>query len=124
MFLDTSAMIASLSQGATHGAVFDALVARGVRFQMSALVLHEWRRGPRTPAELELQRALLPDAAALPFTHLEAELASRYYRTLPRARSRVMDFCIAAGAVSCGELLWTLNREDFEDIPGLRLARL
>ena len=38
------------------------------------------------------------------------------------ARSREIDLAIAATAISRDIPLWTLNRRDFEDIPGLRLA--
>ena len=39
-----------------------------------------------------------------------------------RARSREMDLAIAACAITQDAALWTLNEEDFRDIPGLKLA--
>lgn len=122
LFLDTSALVASLSEAATHWDIYETLVRRREKCMISTLTLYEWQRGPRTPAEMELRRILLPDEAAAPFGWREAALSAVYYRTLPRARARVMDFAIAACAVSYDAPLWTLNRADFRDIPGLRLV--
>ena len=89
---------------------------------MPALVLYEWRRGPRLEQEIAAQEALFPSSSALPFAPAEADLASELYRTLHRARGREIDLAIAAHAILLDATLWTLNREDFEDIPGLELA--
>jgi predicted nucleic acid-binding protein len=40
---------------------------------------------------------------------------------LPRARGREIEIAIAACAMSWHASLWTLNPDDFADIPGLRL---
>ena len=40
-----------------------------------SLVLYEWLRGPRVPAELSAQEALFPSAGAVPFGPEEASLA-------------------------------------------------
>lgn len=121
VFLDTSALIAGLSEAGPGADLYFALVKGGIHFGISTLVLYEWQRGKRTALELDAQRRLLPDAAAVAFTHRQAELSAQFYRTLPRARARIMDFCIAACAVVHESQLWTLNERDFTDIPGLRL---
>jgi predicted nucleic acid-binding protein len=95
----------------------------GERIVLPTLVLYEWLRGPRRPEELEAQRTLLPDEDAIPFGVDEAALAARLYREVPRGRGREVDLAIAACAVSWSAALWTLNRSDFEDVPGLRLWR-
>ena len=84
-----------------------------------ALVLYEWLRGPRLEAELAVQEAVLPSAGALPFGPDEAGAAAGLYRRLPRARGR--EIAIAACAMAWDASLWTLNPDDFADIPGLRL---
>jgi predicted nucleic acid-binding protein len=70
---------------------------------------------------VEHQEALLPAAEVLPFGPREASLAAHLYRSLPRARQREFGLAVAACAVAGGAALWTLNRDDFRDIPGLAL---
>ncbi len=74
------------------------------------------------PKEIEAQEALFPRAAAIPFGAHEATLAADLYRSLRRPRGRELDLAVAACALSHGAALWTLNREDFDDIPNLRLV--
>jgi len=88
---------------------------------MSAIVLYEWLRGPRRPAELSDQEALFPREAAVAFDSEAAALAARLYASLSRARGREIDLAIAACAIAHGASLWTLNRSDFVDIPDLKL---
>jgi len=64
---------------------------------LPTLVLYEWLRGPRLPQELAVQEAVLPAQGALPFGAEEARTAAA---------------------------LWTLDPDDFRDIPGLRLFEL
>ncbi|HEY7392676.1 MAG TPA: hypothetical protein VH640_29415, partial [Bryobacteraceae bacterium] len=70
--------------------------AEGTQLVMPVLVLYEWRRGPRTPADLNVQRRLIPDETCLPFTVTEASIAADLYRRLSGARGREMDIAIAA----------------------------
>jgi predicted nucleic acid-binding protein len=122
IILDTSALIEGLGAGGSlRGALRDA-IARRERIAVSALVLYEWLRGPRLPEELRAQEALFPMAAALPFGPDEAARAAELYRTLPRARGREVDLAIAATALVWRAPLWTLNRDDFRDIPGLEIV--
>lgn len=100
-------------------ALRDALVARQ-RILLPTLVLYEWLRGPRVQAELDAQEALFPAAEALPFDVAEARIAAELYRGLPRPRGREVDLAIAACALSHDAMLWTLNPNDFRDVPGLR----
>jgi len=89
----------------------------------SALVLYEWLRGPRTAADIEHQELLLPSADARAFGAAEASRASALYRAVKRARGRDMDLAIAACALEHGAHLWTLDPQDFRDIPGLELYK-
>ena len=91
---------------------------------MPTLVLFEWWRGPRTEPELAIQEALFPSESSLPFGVAEAAVAARLYQQVRAARSREVDLAIAACAIVRELPLWTLNRGDFKDIPGLRLASL
>ena len=123
IILDTSVLVEALGAGgALRGALRDAL-ARGERVLLPALVLYEWARGPRLLEELRAQEALLPSKDALAFGADEARVAAALYRSLPRARGREVDLAIAATALVWKAPLWTLNLEDFADVPGLELIR-
>ncbi len=86
--------------------------------------MYEWLRGPRLNPELIAQEALFPSEAAIAFGPEEAALSAEIYRSLRHPRGREIDIGIAAVAILKNAALWTLNRADFEDIPGLRLAEL
>jgi predicted nucleic acid-binding protein len=119
--LDTSMLVEGLEAGGSmRRALRDALVARQ-RILLPTLVLYEWLRGPRGRAELDAQETLFPAAEALPFDVAEARIAAELYRELPRPRGREVDLAIAACALSHDAMLWTLNPNDFRDLPGLRL---
>ena len=119
--LDTSLLIEGLGSGGARHADFRAVLQLGERMVVPTLVLYEWLRGPRIPEELDAQAALLPAYEAIPFGLEEAALAARLYREVARPRGREIDLAIAACAISWNAELWTVNRDDFDDIPGLRL---
>jgi predicted nucleic acid-binding protein len=120
--LDTSALIAALSGPRSHAPVLRRFVSDGERLGASTLVLYEWRRGPRIEHELRDQEALLPSSGAVAFGAAEAALAADLYQRLRRPRHREIDLAIAACAILQSAALWTLNPQDFADIPGLELA--
>ena len=99
------------------------IVADGIRLGVSALVLYEWRRGPRTELDLAIEASLIDPQAIVSFGEAEARCAADLYRRVSRARGREMDIAIAACALGQGAVLWTLNPADFRDIPGLDLHR-
>ena len=121
ILLDTSALVDALTGLRRSGAALVEAARRGERLAFSTLVLYEWLRGPRREAELADQEALIPAASALPFGTTEALIAARLYRALAQTRDRELDLGIAAVAIAHGASLWTLNTDDFDDIPGLRL---
>ena len=47
--------------------------------------------------------------------------SAEMYRSVPRARQREFDLAVAACALTTGATRWTLNADDFRDIPGLDL---
>lgn len=121
ILVDTSALVASLTGNRLAAAKLRSFFERGERVAIPTLVLYEWLRGPRQKEELEAQEALLPGERALDFGRLEAEVSAVLYRKVKRARGREADLAIAATAIVRDATLWTLNRKDFEDIPGIRL---
>ena len=119
--LDTSVLIDALCGDMDSEPAIRAALKRREQLVLPSLVLYEWLRGPRLPREIQTQEDLLPASGSLPFGPEEAAEAARLYRTLPRARGRETDLAIAACAITWEAELWTLNLEDFEDIPGLRV---
>ena len=121
--VDTSFLIYALTTDFPGVDSLEEAVERGHRLRLSTLALFEWLRGPRTDEELLLQEKFTPAADAIPFGVAEARAAAKVYRALSRARRRDVDIAIAACAIEHEAALWTLNPQDFKDIPGLRLYK-
>ena len=124
MVVDTSVLVESLTGPRRFYPLLRRVLDRGQKLQIPTIVLYEWRRGPRTQPELAIQEILFPSESALHFGTNEAIIAARLYQQLPRARGRELDLAIAAFAIAREVPLWTRNRGDFDDIPGLLLASL
>ena len=120
--LDTSALIGALAGRRLSLPRLREFVREGHRLKLSAPVLYEWLRGPRTVGELQDQETLLPRRTAVPFDSEAAATAADLYAELERVRNREMDLAIAACALVEDAALWTLDAEDFRDIPKLKLA--
>ena len=120
--IDTSALIDALTGPRRSLPTLTTLVEQGHPIAISSLVFYEWKRGPRTRAELAAQEALLPTESVVAFDGPAAALGAGLYRRVSRPRGREIDIAIAAAAMHQGAMLWTLNRGDFEGIPGLRLV--
>ncbi|PWU24749.1 MAG: hypothetical protein C5B48_04795 [Candidatus Rokuibacteriota bacterium] len=119
--LDTSVLIDALTGPRRSAPALRRVLERGERIGIATLVLYEWLRGPRREAELAHQEALLPAADAVPLGPREAAFAADLYRAVRRAARREFDLGVAACALASGARLWTLNADDFRDIPGLEL---
>ncbi len=120
--LDTSVLIDALTGPKRSAPQLRAWIDRRERIALTTLVLYEWLRGPRLREEIEAQEALFPAAAAVAFGPQEAALAADLYRAVRRPRGRELDLAVAACALTHGAALWTLNPEDFRDVPNLRLV--
>jgi predicted nucleic acid-binding protein len=119
--VDTSALIDALTGPRRSLDVLIRLTEEGHRLSISTIVLYEWLRGPRTPADLEAQESLFPSDAAVSFGAAEAARAATLYRRMKKARGREIDLAIAAVAIENGAAILTLNPADFSDIPGIQL---
>ncbi|MGH9316955.1 MAG: type II toxin-antitoxin system VapC family toxin [Thermoanaerobaculia bacterium] len=122
ILLDTSVLIDSLTSPGRSAASLRRAIADGERILVPTLVLYEWLRGPRRPEELAAQEALFPRESAVPFAAAEAALAAGLYARLRKARGREIDLALAACALVRNATLWTLNTEDFDDIPDLEVS--
>ena len=119
--LDTSVLIDALTGPKRSAPALRRAIEAGERILFSTIVLYEWARGDRLPAEVAAQEALFPREAAVPFGVDEAGIAAGLYRGVKRPRGREIDLAIAATAIAQNARLWTLNVEDFQDIPPLAL---
>jgi len=119
--LDTSVLIDALSGRKRLAPQLRHLLDTGERIYLSTLVLFEWRRGPRLAEQLDAQEALFPSTEAVAFGSNESLVAADLYKKVKRARGREIDIAIAACAIVHNAELWTVNPDDFKDIPGLKL---
>ena len=121
--LDTSVLIDALTGPQRSAPALRGAIEAGERLLLPGLVVYEWLRGPRIEAELAAQQALLPSEQALPFGPAEAAAAADLYRAVDEPRGREVDIAIAAHGVVRGAGVWTLNVDDFADLPGVDLFR-
>jgi predicted nucleic acid-binding protein len=121
--LDTSVLIDALTGPRRSLPALRRIVADGIRLGVSSLVLYEWRRGPRLDEELAIEAVLLGPDAVTVFGEQEARVAADVYQRVKRPRGRELDIAIAACALTQDASLWTLNHDDFRDMPGLHLHR-
>jgi predicted nucleic acid-binding protein len=119
--VDTSALTDALTGPKRSARRLRELMAGPEPLALTTIVLFEWLRGPRRPEEIEGQEILFPSLNAVPFGFLEAQRAAELYKTVRRPRGREADLAIAACALIHGAKLWTLNTDDFKDIPDLQL---
>jgi predicted nucleic acid-binding protein len=119
--IDTSVLIGALTGFKRSGLAVRSALDEAEPILLPALVLYEWLRGPRIAEELALQESLFPSESAIPFDKEQAKVSADLYRSLRRARTREVDIAIAACALVHDAQLWTLNRADFQDVPGIRL---
>lgn len=120
--VDTSVLLDCFTGQKNSAPALRRAVESGERLLVPALVLYEWARGPRRKEELAIQEAIFPSSQALPFGAEESAIAVGLYRRLRPAWGREIDLAIAACALARDAGLWTLNPNDFRDIPGLRLT--
>lgn len=121
ILIDTSALVDSLCGSKRSAATLRSLIDSGERIILSSIVLYEWLRGPRLQEELTAQDELFPSGDAVAFGAVEAAVAADLYRRVRSPRGREIDLAIAAVAIVREAGLWSLNRSDFEDVPGIAL---
>jgi len=119
--LDTSVMVDAFTGPRRSLRHVESATAAGHVLAYCAVVEYDWLRGPRTSNETEAVRRFFGARAVVPFGEPEAATASALYRGVKRARQRQADLVVAACAIEHGARLWTLNVEDFDDVPGLTL---
>jgi predicted nucleic acid-binding protein len=119
--IDTSVLIDGLTGAKLSAPAIRDAMAEGEEILLPALVLYEWLRGPRLSEELAAQESIFPSKSAVSFDKEQAKVSAGLYRSVRRARTREIDLAIAACALVHDARLWTLNRADFQDVPGIQL---
>ena len=129
MILDTSILIAAERNALRFEALLESLGEEPVA--VAAVTASELLHGclRATDAGVRARRAAFVDAIlelfpVLPFGLAEARRHAELWAELTRRGNLIgpHDLFIAATAVARGDRLLTLNRAEFERVPGLRLA--
>jgi predicted nucleic acid-binding protein len=121
--LDTSILIDAFTGSRQSLGNVVSATTDGHVLAFCSVVQFEWLRGPRTEDEEGAVRRLFGADGIVPFGEREARTAAALYRRVKRARSRQADLAVAACALEHHARLWTLNEQDFADVPGLTLYR-
>jgi predicted nucleic acid-binding protein len=119
--LDTSALVDAFTGTRRSMPALRRATTRGDVTTFSTLVLYEWLRGPRTADERDAVDQFFAQDELVAFRPRDAERAAALFRQVRGALQRQADLAIAACALDHGAALWTLNRDDFDDVPGLTL---
>ena len=119
--LDTSVLVDAFTGGRRSLPRLRAATANGDVVTFSTIVLYEWLRGPRADDEKHVVEAFFEMDLLPAFGTRDAKLGADLYGRVKGARHRQADLAIAACAIEAGASLWTLNRADFDDLPGLTL---
>ena len=120
--LDTDFLIYALSERGPERKRLDELVDSGAQVEISAVAWYEFTRGPRTPGQLAVARALFGPEGVVPFSEGLAEAAAEVFRSLGSPRKRAADVAIGVTAAALGAALVTRNAKDFSGIPGLTVV--
>jgi predicted nucleic acid-binding protein len=121
--VDTSVLVDAFTGPRRSLGRFEKVTRDGEVVTFCTIVLYVWLRGPRTDNEIETVGAFFQTERVAAFREREAKTAAALYRQVTRARQRQADLAIAACAIEQGATLWTLNADDFDDVPGLTLFR-
>jgi predicted nucleic acid-binding protein len=121
--LDTSVLVDAFTGAQRSMPALQRVTAHGDVTSLCTIVLYEWLRAPRTDEERETVDAFFADDVVAVFGPREAARAADLFRQVKRARQRQADLAIAACAIEARASLWTLNRDDFRDIPGLMVYK-
>jgi tRNA(fMet)-specific endonuclease VapC len=125
--LDTSAVISVLNERiASVAERFDTEITRRTTILISTIVIYELRYGIARSARSERNRAVLESFLEFPVSIIafdadDAAEAGEIRAALAGTGTPIgpYDVLIAAQARRCGAALVTLNRREFERVPGL-----
>ena len=117
--LDTDFLIKAASVAAEEREHLFALLETDTPVGMSAIAWYEFARGPRTPEQIAIASLIIEEDDIVSFDAAAALEAAETFRRLGSPRRRANDIAIGTVAAVCGAVLWTLNPDDFTDVPEL-----
>jgi predicted nucleic acid-binding protein len=121
--VDTDFLVYALATSGPERLRLRALAATDAILEISAIAWYEFCRGPRTPEQIAVARALFGDGGIVPFTEDLAEIAADHFRRLGSPRKRAADIAVAVSALHRDAVLLTRNVRDFSGIEGLRMEK-
>jgi len=121
--VDTDFLVYALATTGPERMRLRAIAATDAILEMSAIAWYEFCRGPRTPEQVAVARALFGEGGILPFTEEMAEVAAEQFRQLGSPRKRAADIAIAISALHRDAVLLTRNVRDFSGVEGLRVEK-
>ncbi len=121
--IDTDFLVYALSQPGPERQRLRELIESDAEVQFSAVAWYEFARGPRTPEQLAVARALFGPGGVVALSEELAGLAADVFRHSKAPRRRAADVAIGVTAAAMRAVLLTRNARDFAGVPGLELEQ-
>lgn len=121
--IDTDFLVYALATSGPERMRLRALAATDAVLEISAIAWYEFCRGPRTPEQIAVARAVFGEGGIIPFTEDLAEVAADHFRRLGSPRKRAADIAVAVSALYRDAVLLTRNVRDFSGVDGLRMEK-
>lgn len=119
--LDNDFLVYAISRNGSERSRLVELTDSSAVLQISAVAWYEFTRGPRTPDELAVARALFDEHGVIPFSEHIAQKSGEVFRGLGSPRRRAADIAIGVTAAAMEARLLSRNAADFAGIPDLRV---
>lgn len=119
--LDTDFLVWALTAAGPERLRLAELADSETEIQISAVAWYEFARGPRTPEQLAVARAMFAEDGVIPFSEGIAALAAETFRQLGSPRRRTADVAIGVTAAAMKAVLLSCNPRDFAGIPALEV---
>lgn len=121
--IDTDFLVYALATSGPERMRLRAIAATDAVLEISAIAWYEFCRGPRTPEQIAVARAVFGDGGIVPFTEDLAEIAAEHFRRLGSPRRRAADIAVAVSALHRDAVLLTRNARDFSGVEGLHMEK-
>jgi predicted nucleic acid-binding protein len=121
--IDTDFLVYALATSGPERMRLRALAATDAVLEISTIAWYEFCRGPRTPEQIAVARAVFGEGGIIPFTEDLAEVAADHFRRLGSPRKRAADIAVAVSALYRDAVLLTRNVRDFSGVEGLRMEK-
>ena len=119
-YIDTSFLIRALVAGTAEDRRLRRWITANEPLAMSAVAWAEFLCGPLGAADAAIASAIVGEATPLTAGH--SAIAAALFNASGRRRGTFIDCLVAACVVDADASLATANPDDFERMPGVRLA--